>query len=87
MNDIQSQQYLTIERLKSSLAKSEKRAHVYSEKFHKLKNKIYTRCKRLNDEVSRVRKLFERKMAEFFTNYTRMIKEIIFTNNKVSSPY
>ena len=75
---------MTIERLKSSLVKSEKRATVYEEKFHKLKGKIYSRCKRLNEEVSRVRKMFERKMSEFFTNYTRMIKEIIFTNNKVS---
>ena len=59
---------------------------MYQEKFHKLKDKIYKRCKRLNDEVGTTKKAFQHKMSEFFSNYIQMLKEIIFTNSKVSFP-
>lgn len=83
LDNIQNQQYVTIEKLRQSLAKSEKRAHLYETKFGKLKEKLYKRCKRLNDEIISIRRAFEKKMKEFFQNYTGMLKEIIFTNNKV----
>ena len=82
LKNIQNQQYVTIEKLRQSLAKSEKRAHLYETKFAQMKDKLYNRCKRLNDEVINVRRAFEKKMKEFFANYTGMLKEIIFTNNK-----
>jgi hypothetical protein len=83
LGEIQNLQYMTIEKLKISLHKSECRADKYEAKFHKIKTKIYQRCKRLNEEVANVRKSFSDKMQEFFMNYTKMLKEIIITNSNV----
>lgn len=83
LQNIQNMQYQTIEKLKISLRKSEERANRYEEKFCKIKDKIYSRCKRLNDEIVNVKAGFQAKMSDFFNMYIKMLKEIIFANNKV----
>ncbi len=48
-----------------------------------MKDKIYLRCKRLNEELISTKKQFENKMSQFFTHYCAMLKAIIYANNKV----
>lgn len=53
------------------------------EKFNFLKDKIFKQTNKLTDEVNRVRKNCEMKITKFLSDYSKFLKEVIYTNSKV----
>lgn len=70
-------------RLKKENLSVHKKKEKIKEKFKILKDKIFNQANKLTDEVNKIRKETELKLTKFIQNYSKFLKDMVYTSSKV----